>query len=104
MNKYKFNLIERQSLYDAYDRRCFYCGELVYFRELQIDHIVPENLIQNIEKYELFIIESGLSDSFKINSYQNWVPSHSRCNNRKSGAMFEIKTTLYYLGLAERKI
>ena len=104
MNKYKFNLIERQSLYDAYDRRCFYCGELVYFRELQIDHIVPENLIQNKTKYEAFIFESGLSDSFKINSYQNWVPSHSRCNNRKSGAMFELKTTLYYLGLVERKI
>lgn len=104
MKKYKFNLIERQSLYDAYDRRCFYCGELVYFRELQIDHIVPENLNHNNTKYQAFMMKSGLSDSFQINSYNNWVPSHSRCNNRKSGAMFDLKTTLYFLGLAERKI
>lgn len=104
MKKYKFNLIERQCLYEVYDRRCFYCGELVYFRELQIDHIVPENLIQNKSKYQVFMMESGLSNSFQINSYSNWVPSHSRCNNRKSGAMFDLKTTLYYLGLVERKI
>lgn len=84
MKKYKFNLIERQCLYDAYEKRCFYCGELVYFREMQIDHIVPENLIHNKSKYQTFIIESGLPDSFQINSYNNWVPSHSRCNNRKS--------------------
>jgi hypothetical protein len=104
MNKYKFNLIERQSLYEAYDKRCFYCGELVYFRELQIDHVVPENLIYNKKEYETFKKQSGLSDSFQINSYQNWVPSHSRCNNRKSGAMFDQKTTLYYLELVKRKI
>jgi len=104
MKKYKFNLIERQSLYEAYDKRCFYCGELVYFRELQIDHIVPENLIHKKEKYETFITQSRLPNSFQINSYQNWVPSHSRCNNRKSGVMFDKKTTLYYLELAKRKI
>lgn len=104
MNKYKFNLIERQSLYEAHEKRCFYCGELVFFRELQIDHIVPENIISSKEKFENFILESGLSDAFQVNSYYNWVPSHSRCNNRKSGVMFDLKTTLYYLGLAQRKI
>lgn len=104
MSKYKFNLIERQSLYEAHEKRCFYCGEIVFFRELQIDHIIPENLLSNKSKYEKFLLDSGISDSFEINSYQNWVPSHSRCNNRKSGGLFDIKTTFYYLGLAQRKI
>lgn len=104
MSKYKFNLIERQSLWEAHDKKCFYCGELVYFRELHIDHIVPENLINNESKLKDFISESGLPNTFEINSYVNWVPCHSRCNKRKGGEMFELHTTLYYLDLARRKI
>ncbi|HEY5590348.1 MAG TPA: HNH endonuclease signature motif containing protein [Paludibacter sp.] len=104
MGKYKFSLVERQSLYEAYDKKCFYCGELVYFRELQIDHIVPENLLSDIDNLNQYIQESKLADSFIINSYFNWVPTHSRCNNRKSGEVFTLVTTLYYLGLVERRM
>lgn len=98
------NIIDRQAIYEAYERKCFYCGELIYFRELQIDHIIPETLLDKPEQYKALAKRISLPTTFEINSYQNWVPAHSKCNNRKSGELFPDSAIIFYLDLAKRKV
>ena len=90
MSKYRFNIIDRQAIHEAYERKCFYCGEIVYFRELQIDHIIPESLLDKEDEYKALVKRLSLPNSFNINSYYNWVPTHSKCNNRKVVNYFKI--------------
>jgi hypothetical protein len=104
LNKHKFTITDRQALYEVYDKKCFYCTESLLFSEMEIDHIVPENLVDGAEEWIQFLKDYQLPANFAVNSISNWVPAHARCNNRKSGTPFPIETTLYYLGLAERKV
>jgi len=104
MRKYSFNLIDRKVLYEVYHRKCFYCNELVYFTELHIDHIIPENLLSKPIQFDSIKRKYELSNDFDINSYYNWVPCHSNCNKRKGGELFSKATTLFYLELTKRKI
>lgn len=104
MSKYRFNIIDRQAIYESHERKCFYCGEIVYFRELQIDHIIPETLLDKEDEYKALVKRLRLPNSFNINSFYNWVPSHSKCNNRKSGELFQDSAIIFYLDLARRKV
>jgi hypothetical protein len=104
MSRHTFSIIQKASLYEVYGKKCFYCGELVYFRELHIDHIIPEYLLADKKKLSEAIKNYGLPQTFEINSYENWVPCHGRCNLRKGGELFDKTTVLYYLQLIQRKI
>ena len=104
MSKYRFNIIDRQAIHEAHERKCFYCGEIVYFSELQIDHIIPETLLDKEDDYKALVKRLSLPNSFNINSYYNWVPTHSKCNNRKSGELFQDSAIIFYLDLARRKV
>jgi len=104
MSKYRFNIIDRQAIYEAYEKKCFYCGEIVYFRELQIDHIIPETILDKEVEYKALVKRLRLPNSFSVNSYYNWVPAHSKCNNRKSGELFQDSAIIFYLDMARRKV
>jgi hypothetical protein len=56
--------IDRQKIYEKYTGRCAYCGNPIYFKDMQVDHIVPKR------KY-------GTDD------FENLNPSCRRCNHYK---------------------
>ena len=102
MSKTKFDNIIRSALWNSYNNICFYCNKPLEWDDLNIDHIVPEHLMENIQKFEKVIFEYDLNRDFNINALYNLVPSHSKCNFRKSGELFIKQTTLYYLGLTNK--
>ena len=85
MAKYQFSDIERMALWLAHKRRCAHCDDpIMRFKDLEIDHVLPEILLSNPDELEKIKAEYGLGSEFEINSYYNWVPSCIKCNRRKS--------------------
>ncbi len=99
MSEYKFRESERAAIWETDEKKCFYCGIPVFFRDLQIDHVVPED----IPKSKLTKLHPLLAENFEINSIENWVACHQGCNVRKAVYLFKTKTLLYYLEMAEKR-
>ena len=68
--------IDRQKVYEKYDKHCAYCGILLTEQQMQVDHIQP-------------IIMGGGND------FENLNPSCRYCNNYKSHSSLE--TFRHYL-------
>jgi hypothetical protein len=83
LKKHQFTPSERVAVL-IYHRRCFWCGEPLRLRELSVDHVIPEHLQEKPEELARLLEHFGLPDSFRINDYCNWVPSHDRCNKEKA--------------------
>jgi 5-methylcytosine-specific restriction endonuclease McrA len=103
MSKYRFSTLERAAIWEAHDKRCIYCSELIYFTDLHIDHILPEELVDKPDELDRIKDEYDLDSKFSINTYYNWVPGHSSCNLRKSNRKFKKNRLLFFLEIAESK-
>lgn len=89
----------RESLWIVYKKRCFYCGDPLLFKNMQIDHLIPNSFGKNkaIEEYTL-------DSDFELNSYNNLVPSCASCNNKKRAKVYEKTRMLFLLENIERKV
>jgi hypothetical protein len=99
VSKYQFSDLEKAAIWSADDRKCFYEGEPVRYRDLQVDHIVPEST----SEAKMSELRSILPLDFEINSVENWVTCHQGCNGRKSSTLFEAKSLLFYLEMAKKR-
>jgi hypothetical protein len=103
MAKYNFSFLERYAIWQTYGMVCIYCEEPVSFKELEIDHILPESLNADPNKLIGIIKDYEIGDEFGINSYYNWVPSHHKCNRRKSDKLYSKSSALHFLLIAHGK-
>jgi hypothetical protein len=76
---------QKLALWTHYRGLCFWCQEPVGFRESEIDHFIPEHLEKKPLELDRVRADYGLSASFLINDYCNWLPIHRRCNQKKGG-------------------
>lgn len=60
----------RKSVYDKYDGHCAYCGDEIEYKDMQVDHFVPQRL-------------GGTDD------IDNLMPSCRLCNHYKRGNKIE---------------
>lgn len=90
--KYQFSAEQREALWLAWDKKCFYCRQLLKFKQMTIDHVVPEWLEYHPEEYNKFLQECPVTTifpNFEINDYCNWVPAHGAgCNFDKGEDIF----------------
>jgi 5-methylcytosine-specific restriction endonuclease McrA len=93
----------RIGIWQAYSRKCAYCGDPIVLGELDIDHIVPEKLNENKEELERAKADLGLPPGFEVNSLGNLVPAHRRCNLAKAGRVFHPSRARYFLEIAAGK-
>ncbi|WP_205503374.1 hypothetical protein [Rufibacter psychrotolerans] len=60
--------------------------------------MLPEELLNSSDRLRSVLISYGLPENFNINDYENWIPAHPYCNQRKSDSDYEglplIKTIL----------
>ena len=52
MAKQKFSAAEREALWLAHEKKCAYTRELIDVSSFHIDHIGPENLADDPQKFE----------------------------------------------------
>ena len=83
MNKRKFTHAERYAVWHCHDRRCWQCNEPLRLEDTTIDHFIPESLLENDEGRLTIFDDYGLTESFNINGFENWLPCHGVCNQKK---------------------
>lgn len=102
MGAQKFSIIERRAFWEAHGKRCAYCAEPLWYRDLFLDHIVPQSITGALERRG--IMEScGLDGGFDLNSRLNIVPSCHRCNTTKGASLFEPPRLMLILEIARSK-
>ena len=68
--------IDRQKVYEKYNGHCAYCGEVIEFKNMQVDHFWPKCL-------------SYQEPNFDPDRDENLMPSCRKCNNHKHGMRLE---------------
>lgn len=89
MEKKKFNYSERYSIWKILGPNCRWCKMPVEYPDCQIDHIIPERLLEDEDLRKTVLKQYGLDESFEINSFYNWIPVHPSCNLTKQGLVIE---------------
>lgn len=74
----KLTKAERTEVYNKYNGHCAYCGKAMEFKEMQVDHIMPQWRYKGAKAIEDY-----------VNDMDNLNPSCRRCNHYKRGALFE---------------
>ena len=86
----------RRALYEAYDKRCGYCGKPINFDEMQVDHILAANFQKagvkdkETRMYIAELKEHGF-DLTKPDYIENYMPCCGQCNRDKSNKTFNVE-------------
>jgi 5-methylcytosine-specific restriction endonuclease McrA len=102
MGKYRFSTFERLAIWEAFEKKCAYSREPISYSDLHIDHILPERLLQNPKELSAIKERLELGPEFAVNSYYNWIPTHSGFNLQKGGMTFDESTSRYFLEIAKK--
>ncbi len=103
MSKVTLKTIRRQSLWEVYDRRCFYCDKILFFGECEIDHIISQDMKRKYNERKRILNYYGLPESFDIDSIENQVPCHSNCNKKKGPKRYSKRAVIFYIEQARSK-
>ena len=80
MSKYLGEYL-KQALWEAHGRKCFYCREPIAYKNIHIDHVIPQKAFK-IDSSGL-IAKYKLNSSFDFNSLENFAPSCQACNTSR---------------------
>lgn len=89
MSNYVFSPSERLAVFTVHLEKCYLCSRPLDLNTMEVDHILPEHLLKNPIGFSTTRRQLGRSDSFEINSFENWMPSCKPCNGKKSGIIFD---------------
>lgn len=95
----KLDDIERRAFKSVYNHKCYICDKFKTPGELEIDHIIPP------KKREEAINMGVIDKDFKIDSYDNYAPSCSSCNNKKFTILGSTpQRVIIFLEIANQKL
>jgi len=89
MRRKQFSDAERHAVFTVHGERCYMCGTPLDLLSMEVDHILPASLADEPDKLRAITDSLGLPYDFGLESFANWMPACSRCNNRKSDLVFE---------------
>lgn len=93
----------REALWLAHGRQCVYTSEPLAFRDMHVDHILPERLEGTPEERARVFEVCRVPADFDLHGPTNLVPVHARANLQKGGRPFDPGRAIFYLELAERR-
>lgn len=76
-------------MFKVYGERCYLCRCPLDLKTMEVDHLIPESLLEKPEELAQVIRSFALPGDFDLNSYENWQPSCRTCNNQKRAKVFE---------------
>ena len=104
MTKHKFSEAERFTVFTADGGKCFWCGVPLLYRDVQIDHVFPEDLQERAAELEQVRVNYGLGTDFGLNAFGNWVTCHQGCNLRKTNTILpNSPSTLFIVSQLRRR-
>jgi hypothetical protein len=99
----KFSVAEREAIWLAHEKKCAYTRELIDVSSFHIDHIVPENLADDPQKFEETKAILNLGTAFELTSYGNLLPRKPGANGQKGSIIMEPARIHYFLATAADK-
>ena len=69
--------------------RCYLCGKPFDLKTMEVDHVLPEELLSDAKKLQETLTAFALPADFAINSFENWLPACRPCNGKKLALVFE---------------
>lgn len=72
----------REKVFAKYNGHCAYCGKVITYNEMQVDHLIPQRLLA---------VEYDFDE---IECFENYMPSCRRCNHYKRGNSLETFRTM----------
>lgn len=84
MPKRRFSDTERYAVYIVHGEKCYICSRPLDLMSVEVDHVVPERLIDHPAELTGALALLGLPETFDIHSYENWMPACGPCNSRKA--------------------
>lgn len=93
----------RKALYEAYSKKCAYCGDLMKPKNMHVDHILATKAKKSDDKDFNQYIDELNSDGFILDSIENYRPSCAACNLKKDNKNFTVSTLRFYHDEATRK-
>ncbi|MEZ9516605.1 HNH endonuclease [Vibrio splendidus] len=94
MSKYQFSAAQRHAIWTVHNEKCYLCTRPVDFNSMQVDHVLPESLLEDKFRLAQVLVEFGLPADFDLNSYVNWLPACAPCNNQKSNDVYNLSPIL----------
>ncbi|MDD2660786.1 MAG: HNH endonuclease signature motif containing protein [Methylococcales bacterium] len=89
MSTYKFSPAERAAIYSIHGEKCYLCGMPINLKTMEVDHIIPESLVEKPKELQSALNAFSLLQDFDLNSFANWLPACRSCNGTKSDLVFE---------------
>lgn len=74
----------RCAIWLAYDKKDGYKDDIISYREMVIDHIVPQYVFEDEQRKNEILKELGLDKSFEKDSLENYLPTRRDPNGDKS--------------------
>lgn len=100
MSKQKFGASVRKALWLAHNKKCVYTNEPVEYGYMDIDHIIPENILNDDKEFERIKNEYGLTTDFRSEPFKNLIPCKRSKNLQKGQLIFNPKAMHFYLNIA----
>jgi hypothetical protein len=96
--------MERHAFYTVHAERCYLNGCPLDLKTMEIDHIIPQELLENRDKLLKVLQDFDLPLDFNLGSYANLLPSCRPCNGKKSNWVFRPTPLIQlYLEIAAEK-
>lgn len=89
MSRYQFSIAERHAVWTVHQSKCYMCTQPIDLCSMQVDHVIPEHLLDRHQELKDTIRQYGLPSDFDLNSFENWLPTCPTCNSRKGGTVFK---------------
>ena len=83
MNAYLGTPVQRLAVYTVHGEKCYQCSKPLDLQSVEIDHIVPKCLREKPAELVQVLMSLGLPSSFKIDGFENLLPSCRPCNLKK---------------------
>ena len=103
MSEQKFSAAEREAFWLTYQKKCPYTRQLLDLGGFQIDHILPEKLLDDPAKLEQIKTQLNLPADFDLGGYGNLLPCQPGANLQKGDSALDDGATRYFLSLASSK-
>lgn len=99
----KSDPLVRKALYEAYSRKCAYCGDLILPKNMHVDHILATNSKKADDEQFNQYVDELMSYGFVLDSIENYRPSCAACNLKKSNNNFNVATMRFFHNEAQSK-
>jgi len=80
----------RWAIWFEHGKKCVICGEPELFKNIQIDHLIPQAVFNDKKRFMQAEIEYQLKPGFTKNELENLIPAHSGCNRFKTDDLLPL--------------